>query len=314
MKRSLSFYPILKGIVEGSITAFIPGLHPMVYGALEPIELGVVYGVFTGISVVLAEKGLFHTETAGQGTYKLKSILLGILLGMLLIPLAFIVYSIRLPSFIVLVILLVGSLVLARRDMITFFLSGLLGLIVLRIPVNVVSPLTSALFYIFGLLYLFGGNFSSIEGDWKRGVLSAFITGYIPALPPSTWSKILGNADTAVAAALTPMFSLVALMFGATRSALSAYVQLPYTEILVLVGLSYLLSILFVLSLSEILNIKKLSLPKEVGLAVLLGQAITMGLGNLLLFLAALGLVSATKSNPSAYFGFIVIPTLLYYV
>jgi len=312
VSRSLSYWDMLEGVLKGVVAAAVPGLHPMIFGSEEPYTLGLMYGVFMGMSVYLSGKGIYHAETAGGTAPVLRNLLMGIGLGLLLIPVAYFLYGVELPRIVVFFILLTGALFLLKEAPVAFLLSSTLGLIVLRFPVTVVSPLSSGLFYLFGLLFVLGGEVATRVTDWKRGVLASLLT-YVPALPPSTWARLLGNSDVSVAAALSPLFSLVALTYGKTRSAMAAYVEYPHPEILFLVGTTYLLAFLATVSLLELLRAKRVSLPRELGLGIMAGHAALFGLGNLLLLVAATAAVLLSERKPAAYFGFIITPTLLYY-
>ncbi len=282
---------------------------------MDLFALGVAYGTFVALSIVLAREGIFHPETAGEKGIKPLDILKGFLLAVLLVPVAYIVYGMGLPRSIVLAVLLLGAFLLGRKDPLIFLLSGILGFVALKMPVVVNTPLASGFFYLFGLWFLLGRN-KELERfeDWKSGVLSSFLTGYFPALPPSTWSYILGSGSVSVAAALSPIFSLIAFLHGKTRSAMTAYLTSNDPTLILLVGMAYVLSLAAVLALASILKLEKLRLPKEVGMGIIVGHAAAFGLGNMLLLLASLGLILTKKKiAPSTLFGFIIVPTILYY-
>ena len=311
----MSSSPLAEGLFYGIISALVPGLHPMIFGEMGPYQLGVTYGIFTGLSIVLARKGFYHPETAGEGQTPFFDVVKGIIIGILLVPIAIVVYSVELPRMVLFLVLLVGSIVVGIRDLLVFILTGVLGIVSLKLPAPIFSPLASGLFYLFGLWYILRGGreWKGKVEDWKGGVLASFLTGYFPALPPSAWSKILGNGSVTVAAALTPIFSLVALLYGKTRSAMTAFIPFPYEEVLLFVGLTFLLSLLLVLSLGEMMNVEKLVLPKPVGLGIIIGHALFFGIANTLLLLASLGIVLKSKNDPVPLFGYIILPTMLYY-
>ena len=311
----MSSSPLIEGFLLGSIAALVPGLHPMIFGRIDLFALGIAYGVFTGLSILLAREGIFHPETAGERSIDSVDILKGLVLGLLLLPVAYVFYSVELPRVIILIVLLLGAFLLGRRDPLIFLLSGMLGFVVLKAPVNVTQPLASGFLYLFGLWFLLGkADEKPRKEDWKGGVLSSLLTAYFPALPPSTWSYILGNGSVSVAAALSPIFSLVTLLHGKTRSAMTAYIPTTDPTIVILVGLAYLLSLGIVLSLAEVLRLQRLWLPREVGLGVIVGHAAAFGVGNVLLLLASLGLLlTRRKIAPSTLFGFIIVPTIFYY-
>ncbi len=308
----MSYSHILEGLGIGALLALIPGLHPMIIGSMAPLQLGAAYGAFTGMGILLARKGIYHPETSGEGPFRYGDIVKGLLLGGILLPVAVVLYAVKVPLWLMFIILLAGSTPLLRYPL-TFFLSGLLGFVVLKLPVVVKFPLASGLFYLFGAYYLMGREIGEYE-DWKRGVLASFLTGYFPGLPSSAWTRMIGGGSIAVSAVLTPIFSLVSLIYGRTRAAMTSFIPYPDPWVLFVVGLSYLLGLVIILSLGYLISFEKLALPKEVGLAIMVLHALYMGMGNVLLLLVSLSLVYLLRrSAPASLFGFIVVPTLTYY-
>ena len=309
----MSYLDTLEWLGKGVLLALIPGLHPMIFNVSDPYLLGILYGAFTGMSIVLARKGIYHPDTAGEGPFTLKDILHGLLLGLLLIPVAYVLYSVQLPRTVLFVLLVLGTITLLKSPA-AFLLSALLGIVLLRFPSSVHSPLASGLLYLFGMKYILGGDFSKEEGNVKRGVLASLLTGYFPALPSSAWSRIVGKGNVAVAALLTPIYSLVNLYYGKTRAVMTSFISYPAPYILTLSGVSFTLTVLLILSLAEVLRMEKISLPKEVGIIFLFSHGVYFGVGNLLALIASAALVYLTKKDdPASYFGFLVVPTLLYY-
>ena len=309
----MSSSSMLEAALKGFLTALVPGLHPMLFGDDDPFFLGVMYGVFTGTGIVLARKGIFHPETAGEDPYTFRDVLIGMLAGLALVPVAVALYSLRMPRSVLFPVLLLASLPLMKYPL-PFLLSGLVGVVILREPVAVTLPLASGLFYIFGSRVLFGREVKERRGDWRRGVVASLLTGYFPALPPSAWAHLLRGGSVAVAAALTPLFSLVSLLYWRTRAVLTSFISYPYPEILLLIGTAYTLSLLLVISLGEVLEVERLVLPKEVLLGIMVAHALYLGVGNVLLLISSLALGYLSRNSPpSSLFGFLIIPTLAYY-
>ncbi len=310
MKKSLLSFQTLNSIIEGILLALIPGLHPMLLGWKEPFLLGVLYGSFTGAAIYLSKHHIYHPDTAGGKGVALVEVLKGVILAILLIPLALVLYSVEIPFSLVFLILFLMSLPLMKYP--SFLLSGILGVIALRMSVDVYAPLASGLFYLFASKAILQPFPLERKEDTVRGVLSGFLTGYVPALPPSLWASLLRGGSIGVGAAVAPIFSLVALLYGKTRSAMSAFISYPYPEIIILVGLSYIVALILVLSLFNIAEIP--SLPKEVTIGVLIAHAVWSGIPNLLLLILSVAAILISKEDPpSALFGFLIIPTLVYY-
>ena len=309
----MSSLDTLEWFGRGVLLGLVPGLHPMLFNVADPYLLGVLYGAFTGTGIVLARKGIYHPDTAGEGPYTMKDIILGLALGLALVPVAFLLYSIQLPRPVLFLVLLAGTLPLLRSP-VTFLLSAALGLVLLRYPSTVTSPLASGLLYLFGMRYILGGSLEGRKGDVKRGVVASLLTGYFPALPASAWSRVVGRGSIAVAALLTPIYSLVNLYYGKTRAAMTAFIPYPDPYVLFLAGAAFLLSTLAVISVAELTRVEEISVPKEAGMFILLLHAAYFGVGNLLALIASAALVYLTKEeDPASYFGFLVVPTLLYY-
>ena len=73
----MSYSHILEGLGIGAVLALIPGLHPMIIGSMAPLQLGVAYGAFTGMGILLARKGIYHPETSGEGPFRYGDIVKG---------------------------------------------------------------------------------------------------------------------------------------------------------------------------------------------------------------------------------------------
>lgn len=301
MRGNLSFLSIAKATLEGVLVALLPGGHPLLLGRRPFFEIGIIYGFYTALSLWIAQRGVVKPETAGGRFLDSLSATKVLLKTLLIIPLAYFLYSISLPDWLVLGLLVTGSLHLLS---IPFLLSGIMGLVAFRWS-TVADPLGSGFLYMFGL------------GEWKdkenekddKGVLAAFLTGFIPGLPPSAWTKILGGGGVSSAAIAGPLFSLVAFLHGKTRSAMVASLQSPDIYVVTLTGFAYVLSLLMGLILAKHINV---TFPRSVVYGLLLGHAFLNGLQNILLLLASYALAKMTK-NPSQLFGFIILPTILYY-
>jgi len=297
----LSFLSIVRSIIEGVIVALLPGGHPLLLGERPFFETGIIYGFYTAFSLWMAERGLVKPETAGgRPMDPLRA--LGVLLrALLLLPLALLLYKVSLPSWLILALLLVGSLHLLSLP---FLLSGIMGLVAFRWS-TVADPLGS------GFLYMFGLGRWDERGTEKndRGVLAAFMTGLVPGLPPSAWAKLLGGGGVSSAAVVGPLFALVAFYYGKTRSAMTALLQSQDVYVIGLTAMAYVLSLLAGLSLASHITLR---LPPWIRYILLLLHAALHGPSNMLLLLAAHTLVKITK-DPSHLFGFIIVPTMAYY-
>ncbi len=309
----MSYWDTLEWFGKGVLLGAVPGLHPMLLKVSDPYLLGVLYGAFTGTGIVLARKGIYHPDTAGEGPFTLRDVLFGLAIGIALLPVAFILYSVELPRSVLFVVLVAGMVPLLRNPL-AFLLSSVLGLVLLRHPSPVAFPLASGLLYLFGMRFVLGGEVVGKGGDVKKGVVASLLTGYFPALPASAWSRVVGRGSIAVAALLTPIYSLVNLYYGKTRAAMTAFIPYPDPHVLLITGVAFVLSALVILSLAEIVRMEEIRIPREVGAFVLLLHAIYLGIGNLLALLASAALVYLTKKgDPASYFGFLVVPTLVYY-
>ncbi len=299
---------MLEGVAKGFISAVIPGFHPMVFSEPNPVFILSMYGTFLGLSLSLTKSGIFHPETAGGTEADIRIFVFSVVLSVVLVPVAMIVYAVEIPAKFVFSILLIGLFVLSS-DPFYLLVSSMLGLLVLSLPTGVKYPLESGLFYLFGSLILTGFKFKE-RGDEIRGAISGFLTGYVPALPPSTWSYIVGNANVTTAAVVSSVMSLVALLYGDTRSAMAAYI--PYIDMEVLPV--YIAIFLFFTTTAYIIGRAIPEIRKEVLLVVLTSHALFMGVSNILLLVFILLLYKLhPPSNPASLFGFIVAPSLLYF-
>jgi len=126
----------------------------------------------------------------------------------------------------------------------------------------------------------------------------------------SAWARMLGGGSVSSAAVAGPLFSLVASLHGKARSAMVASLQWADPHVVVLMGAAYTLSLLAGLALARYIRVE---VPREITLGLLLGHALMGGLPNILLLVASYAVARLTR-NPSQLFGYIIVPTLVYYI
>ena len=216
------FSDTVSGLLLGSVTALLPGLHPLLFSFRSDVASSIAYGVYSALSIIpSAFLGAFSVSTAYTAvvTHRLVSrgkgarvvllysagVVVGLLLSLVYYPLTALL-GVRLPPILIFSVLLyvsVLTVVRSRRPLIAALLAvlySLYGFIVLKLPLPVREPLTVSISGLFGASSVLVAALSRSEFRYGRegsvpwqvllrgavfGMVCAFIIACFPAVSVS---------------------------------------------------------------------------------------------------------------------------------
>ncbi len=278
-------------------------VYPFILGYRDPWWLGIVYGVFTSVSLYMVRFRVYTPDTAGAvGGLSLKELSLLTLLSLVLLP-ATVLYTVDIPGILVAAVLVLLT-AWSVRDILTLLLSGLVGVIVLSGVTSVHQPLVSFFLYTFAFA---SHHMKFREGSLPEALLVSFISAYFPVITPSFWS-VLFNVNPLYTTVPYTIFSFGGALHGITRTSLSVY--LPYDMEMIAIALqTFVLSLLATFTL---LSLLKWEIP-HLAPVVAVSHALLSGIPNVILLLLSYVLARNTRDVRSL-FGFLLFPSLLYYM